>query len=102
LGIDLGIQGNEVKATLESDALSNEVLNDINEAEMLGINGVPFFVFNRKYGISGAQQPETFFAALEKSFNEWKKYNEEKLLSVEEGNVCKIGEDCRDHDIEQK
>jgi predicted DsbA family dithiol-disulfide isomerase len=95
LGVELGIDGNEVRAIVESDALSNEVLNDIKEAERLGINGVPFFVFNRKYGVSGAQQQETFLAALEKSFSEWQKENEEKILSVVEGDVCKAGEDCK-------
>lgn len=95
LGIESGIDESEVKATLESDALSNGVMNDIKEAQMLGINGVPFFVFNHKHGVSGAQQSETFLAALEKSFNEWKEENDEKLLSAEEGDVCKVGEECK-------
>lgn len=94
LGVELGIDGTEVKAMLESDPLSNEVTNDIKEAEMLGISGVPFFVFNRKYGISGAQQTEIFLSALEKSFSEWEKENEEKILNLAEGDVCKVGEDC--------
>jgi predicted DsbA family dithiol-disulfide isomerase len=41
-------------------------LQDIGEAATLGISGVPFFVFNRKYGISGAQPLSVFTDTLQK------------------------------------
>lgn len=37
------------------------------DARRLGITGVPFFVFDRKYGVSGAQPPEVFLEVLEKA-----------------------------------
>ena len=41
-----------------------------HEAMELGINGVPFFVINRRYGVSGAQPPEALLDALEMAWNE--------------------------------
>ncbi len=46
----------------------NAVLDDITMARRLGANGVPFFVINRTYGISGAQSPETFLHALRTAY----------------------------------
>ena len=48
----------------------NEVLEDINEAKDLGISGVPFFVIDRKYGISGAQPLSVFANTLQKAWVE--------------------------------
>jgi predicted DsbA family dithiol-disulfide isomerase len=46
----------------------NAVLDDITLARRMGISGVPFFVIDRKYGISGAQSPETFLQALRTAY----------------------------------
>ena len=54
----------EVRRVLESDAYADAVRADERDAAMLGINGVPFFVLDRRYGISGAQSPEVFLDAL--------------------------------------
>ncbi len=67
LGIDIGIAPEETKALLNSKQLSDEVNADIQEAQQLGIHGVPFFVIDRKYGISGAQESSTFLQALQKA-----------------------------------
>ena len=64
LGEDIGLQGNEIREVLRSDDYANKVEEDIQEASDIGINGVPFFVFNRKYAISGAQPPEYFLQTL--------------------------------------
>ncbi len=45
----------------------NEVLHDQKEAQILGIQGVPFFVFNDKYALSGAQPVEVFESALQQA-----------------------------------
>ena len=47
---------------------ANAVLDDISLARRMGISGVPFFVIDRKYGISGAQSPETFLHALRTAY----------------------------------
>lgn len=56
----------DVKAVLESDRFAGEVRKDEAEAAQLGINGVPFFVINGQYALSGAQPVEAFQEVFEK------------------------------------
>lgn len=93
LGENIGLNKEEVKQTLESNNYANEVQNDIAEAEALGIRGVPFFVLDRKYAVSGAQSADAFVQALERSFTEWK--NENNNLTTLEGQVCTPDGDCK-------
>lgn len=72
VGVELGLNKTEVEEMLSSDKFSEEVNKDIYESHQLGVRGVPFFVMNQKYGISGAQPTETFVGALEQSLGEWK------------------------------
>jgi protein disulfide-isomerase len=67
LGKEIGLSGSDVNEALSNDEYAYKVRQDIAEAEQLGLRGVPFFVFNRKYGISGAQPPEAFVQVLEKA-----------------------------------
>jgi predicted DsbA family dithiol-disulfide isomerase len=69
-GVVLGLDEAEVRETLASDKYSAEVRADIAEARALGVNGVPFFVLDRKYGISGAQPAEVFGRALQQAWAE--------------------------------
>jgi predicted DsbA family dithiol-disulfide isomerase len=48
----------------DKSAFADVVRGDIEEAEKLGVNGVPFFVFDRRFAVSGAQDVETFRRAL--------------------------------------
>ena len=70
IGATLGFEVEEVIKTLSSEAFTDEVRRDEAEAGALGIRGVPFFVIDNKYGVSGAQSPETFLQALNKSWEE--------------------------------
>lgn len=70
LGKEIGLDAAAVKEVLEGDQYANEVRKDIEEARQIGVNGVPFFVFNRKYAVSGAQESETFLNVMEKSITE--------------------------------
>ena len=63
----------EAKEVINSSSYSAEVKKDIEEASQIGVTGVPFFVFNRKYAVSGAQPSAAFVNVLEKSFSEWDK-----------------------------
>jgi len=66
LGVQAGLSENEVREVLESDDLFiKEVESDIKEAGEIGIQGVPFFVFDRKYAVSGAQSVETFVNTIQ-------------------------------------
>ncbi len=71
LGAEIGLDTAALKTALESNAFADEVREDIYEAFQFGVRGVPFFVFDRKYAISGAQDSQVFLQALEQSFAEW-------------------------------
>jgi predicted DsbA family dithiol-disulfide isomerase len=68
IGINIGLNETEITETLNSNLYANEVNEDIYHAQQVGVKGVPFFVFGNKYAISGAQEPETFLGALNKTF----------------------------------
>ncbi len=68
LGMDAGIPENAVAELLAGDAFSREVQMDAYEAGQLGARGVPFFVFDRKFGISGAQDVQVFKDVLRQAF----------------------------------
>lgn len=70
LGTEIGLDEAELKTVLSSDAYSMEVKKDIQEAEQIGVTGVPFFVLNRKYAVSGAQDSDVFLKSLTKVLEE--------------------------------
>lgn len=94
LGSAIGLDIEELRTVLESDQFSDHVRKDIYEAQQVGARGVPFFVLDRKYAVSGAQQPETFLGALEKSFGEWEKANPVELTTYAEGAACTPDGEC--------
>jgi predicted DsbA family dithiol-disulfide isomerase len=67
LGASIGLDADEVRAMLESDRFVEEVRDDERTAAGFGINGVPFFVLDRKIGVSGAQPVEVLLGALEQA-----------------------------------
>jgi protein disulfide-isomerase len=71
LAKEAGIPQKEAEDVLNSTTYRDEVLADISEAADFNIRGVPFFVFNRKYAVSGAQPPQAFTETLEAAFKEW-------------------------------
>ena len=70
LAVEVGIDTERARAVLGSDEFATDVHNDEREATELGITGVPFFVIDRRYGVSGAQPPEVLLDALEMAWNE--------------------------------
>lgn len=74
-GKEIGLTEAEVNEALTNDDYAYKVKQDIQEAHQVGVTGVPFFVFNRKYAISGAQPPAVFLETLQKSFAEWREDN---------------------------
>ena len=67
MAADVGLEADEVRAMLATDAYDEDVQIDIDEAAALGATGVPFFVFDRTFAVSGAQPVETFVQALKRS-----------------------------------
>lgn len=60
-----GLEESEVRRWLIDDSLKAQVVYSENEMQKLGIRGVPFYIINNKYGVSGAQASETFIKAFE-------------------------------------
>jgi predicted DsbA family dithiol-disulfide isomerase len=66
----VGIDPARVDAVLASDEYADDVEADIREAAALGATGVPFYVIDRKYGVSGAQPTELFTQVLERAWED--------------------------------
>jgi predicted DsbA family dithiol-disulfide isomerase len=64
LAAEVGVDDSAARRVLTSDEYASEVSKDTREAQALGVTGVPFFVLDRRYGISGAQPVEAFRSAL--------------------------------------
>ena len=90
LAQQVGLEKTEVKEVLYSTAYSEEVQKDIMMAQQIGVQGVPFFVLDNKYAISGAQPEEVFLDALEKTWEEGSFVPKVTLVNTTEGDSCGI------------
>lgn len=68
LGIEVGIPADVVQRSMNSEDFTDNVTMDEAYARELGITGVPFFLFNEKISVRGAQPSETFLRALVKTW----------------------------------
>ena len=71
LAAGIGLPADEAQDALASDRFADDVRRDIDDALQMGINGVPFFVLDNKYAVSGAQDTSVFVEALTRALNEW-------------------------------
>ncbi|WP_274474455.1 DsbA family oxidoreductase [Mangrovimonas aestuarii] len=90
LAKSLGMDELKVKQMLESDDFVYDVRQDEMEARNLGINSVPFFVLDNKYGISGAQPVEVFTQSLQEI---WEKH-QSNLEVLVGNNACDVEGNC--------
>ena len=81
----VGLDPAEVRATLDDDLFADDVRADEREAAEIGVRGVPFFVFDRKYGVSGAQPPEAFAEVLQRV---WREANPIEVISSADAPYC--------------
>jgi predicted DsbA family dithiol-disulfide isomerase len=70
LAVDAGLDREEVAGVLAGDSYDDHVDTDEAMAQALGATGVPLFVIDRKYGISGAQPAETITQVLQRAWSE--------------------------------
>jgi predicted DsbA family dithiol-disulfide isomerase len=70
LAVEAGLDRDDVIGVLDSDEYGDAVDTDEAMAQALGANGVPLFVIDRRYGISGAQPPEVIAEALDRAWAE--------------------------------
>ncbi|KVV15167.1 DsbA family protein [Flavobacterium sp. TAB 87] len=74
LAMQVGLDQKEVEEVLQnSNLFLNEVQTDIEEAREIGVQGVPFFVFDRKYAVSGAQPVDAFVKTIQEVIQNDKK-----------------------------
>ena len=93
IGESLTFTAEEVKAALKSEKFKQEVQKDIEKSREMGISGVPFFVINDKYGVSGAQPSSTFSEVLEKSWEEFSA-GDQSLKIIHSGESCDVDGNC--------
>ena len=84
LAEEVGLDRVAVENMLASDEMANEVRADEQTAQQYRITGVPFFLINKKYALSGAQPTEAFVQALRKVIQE----DEIVVLNNDDGIVC--------------
>ena len=94
LGEEIGLDKAETEQTLTTNKYAVNVQQDIAQAQQLGIRGVPFFVMDNKYGVSGAQAVPVFLQTLQKAHTEWAAPAKQPKLDIIEGDSCEIGGDC--------
>ncbi|RPD49715.1 DsbA family oxidoreductase [Hymenobacter sediminis] len=70
LANEIGLPAAEVEQVLHSEQFTQEVRHDEYQARQIGVRGVPYFVFDDKYAVSGAQPSELFQEVLEKVWEE--------------------------------
>jgi predicted DsbA family dithiol-disulfide isomerase len=70
LAAEIGLDADAARQALEAGTYANEVRRDEYEAQQIGVRGVPFFVFEDKYAVSGAQPSEVFAEVLDKVWEE--------------------------------
>jgi predicted DsbA family dithiol-disulfide isomerase len=84
LATEIGLDEEQVRATLSSDSFAREVRADQAQAGQIGIQGVPFFVLGGRYAVSGAQPVELLLRALQQTQRDLAQKPEE----FAEGAVC--------------
>jgi len=92
IGVSIGLEPDKLDQLLASDDFGDRVREDQSKAQTLGIQGVPFFVFDEKYAVSGAQSPEVFQNALQQTWTEWTEA--QKDSSDSDGMSCTIDGKC--------
>ena len=70
LGVEIGLDADEIRAVLTDGRHAAEVKADTAEAQQLGASGVPFIVIDRRYGIAGAQPTATMLDAIRTAWHE--------------------------------
>lgn len=67
---EIGLDREKAFAALTTEQYLADVKDDVAQAQAYGINGVPFYVIDGKFGVSGAQDPQTFANVLEQAREE--------------------------------
>ncbi|WP_329518721.1 DsbA family oxidoreductase [Spirillospora sp. NBC_01491] len=85
LAAEAGLDPGAARAVLDSDRYAADVQTDQVEAQQLGATGVPFFVVDGRYGVSGAQPTETFTQVLARA---WAESRPPVTIAAGDGDAC--------------
>jgi predicted DsbA family dithiol-disulfide isomerase len=88
---EAGLAADEAREVLAGDRYADEVRQDETEAGELGITGVPYFVIDRRYGVSGAQTPDVLLAALQQA---WESQSPLTVVQGQGGGQACEGDAC--------
>ena len=91
LAAEVGLRADEVASVLELGRHTDDVQSDIAQAQAYGIRGVPFFVIDGKYGISGAQPTAVFAQALGQA---WAEAHPLQMVTADGGGGACEGDSC--------
>jgi predicted DsbA family dithiol-disulfide isomerase len=91
LAAEVGLDDAAVRHVLAGDAYADEVRHDELEARQLGIAGVPFFVLDRAYGVSGAQPSEVMLGALQQA---WTAAHPLQMVGAADTDITCADESC--------
>ena len=84
LAVEVGLEREAVEKMLASDEMTDAVRADQRTGQQYGITGVPFYLINKKYALTGAQPTEAFVQALKKVIAE----EEITVLNSDDGMIC--------------
>jgi predicted DsbA family dithiol-disulfide isomerase len=70
LAVDVGLDAGEVRSMLAGDSHADAVRAEMRDGMQLGLGAVPCFVFERRFGVSGAQPPDVLLGALQRAWAE--------------------------------
>ena len=92
LAVEVGLDDDEVRAVLATGRYADEVRADEAQARAFGITGVPFFVVDRTYGVSGAQPSDVLLQLLDRA---WSEHRPLSVVAAEgapgcEGDACAV------------
>jgi predicted DsbA family dithiol-disulfide isomerase len=82
---EIGVEADEARAALASGAYADEVRADLRRARGFGIQGVPFFVMDEKYGISGAHPSDVMLDVLTQL---WAEEHPLTVVGATDGDIC--------------
>ena len=95
-GILCGLNETEIREMLHGERFKKEVRNDVGEANALGIDTVPTFLFDRRQAIIGIEPVEVFLEVLNKTYEIWKnKAETSRQMDVKRGKSCNAHGVCK-------
>ncbi len=89
IGTANGLDKHDIENTFTNNKYISDIAKDIEDGQKIGVTGVPFFVFNNKYGISGAQETDVFLESLQKVLRD------SKIQLAKEGAQCVANGICK-------